>query len=72
MPTASREYSDQERAAVLAWHLAHGARFTSEQAGALVGLSRKSACRLLNLMARVLPLVLERRGALWYWSQMRE
>lgn len=48
---------------MLIWFLAHGERMTSAEAGELIGLSRKGACRLLSMLSRVIPLTLD--GETW-------
>ena len=56
MPDSPRP---QQRAALLAWYLAHGERLTVAQAARLTRLDRVNAWRLLLSLARVIPVTCE-------------
>lgn len=55
-----------ERAALVAFWLAQGARWSTQQVAERTGLTRQGALRLMNTMARVVPIVLN-DGA---WQEM--
>lgn len=52
-----------ERAALVAWRLAHGDAMSTEDAARLVGVARSTAYEMLCKMARVLPI--RRYNGLW-------
>ena len=58
------DWRPDQRAALLAWWLAHGERLDVRQARKLVGLQRKSALTLLRQLAEVLPIHSD--GDTWY------
>lgn len=45
-----------ERAALVAWRLAHGEAMSTDDAAAMVGVARSTAHEMLCKMARVLPI----------------
>jgi alkylated DNA nucleotide flippase Atl1 len=57
----ARELTPQERAALIAWHLAHGEAMTIEQVAELAGLSVRSACKLMDTLSCVLSINQESR-----------
>lgn len=52
-----------ERAALVAWRLAHGEAMTSEQVAEMVGVCECTAQRMMCKIARVLPIV--QRNGFW-------
>jgi alkylated DNA nucleotide flippase Atl1 len=59
----ARELTPQERAALIAWHLAHGEAMTTEQVAELAGLSVRGACKLMDTLSCVLST--RRESGLW-------
>jgi hypothetical protein len=59
----TREYTAQERAALVAWWLAHGEALTTQQVAELTGLEVVSAYQMMGRLARVLPIYLD--GGFW-------
>jgi len=57
------EFTPQERAAVLTWHLSQGGVLTVEQAAKMTGLQySRSASKLLGRLSRVLPITCTEKG----------
>ena len=52
----------QERAALVAWHLAHGEGMTTQDVADLCGFSRVSGWRLMMALCRVLPIYQTENG----------
>jgi hypothetical protein len=50
-----------ERAALVAWRLAHGEAMTTADAAEMVGVCERSAQRMMCKIARILPIV-QRNG----------
>jgi len=48
-----------ERAALVAWHLAHGEGMTIADIADMVGVHRSTARRMMMKLARVLPIIHE-------------
>jgi hypothetical protein len=67
----ARELTPQERAALVAWHLAHGEAMTTRQVSELTGLSIWSAYRLMRALPRVLPIYRDDDG-FWQVCALRE
>jgi len=59
------DYTAQEKAALIAWHLAHGEGMTTAEIASLTGLSWQGARHLMDRLARVLPIYQDDVGA---WS----
>jgi len=60
------EFTPQERAAVLTWHLCQGGVLTAEQAAKMTGLQYpRSASKLLGRLSRVLPITCTEKGV-WH------
>jgi hypothetical protein len=59
----TRELTPQERAALIAWHLAHGEAMTTRQVAELTGLEVISAYQMMDRLAGVLPI--RREGGTW-------
>jgi DNA-binding IclR family transcriptional regulator len=55
-----RGESPRERAALVAWHIAHGESLTVANVMSLTGLSYSGAHRMMTDLARVLPIYQER------------
>ena len=51
-----------ERAAVVSWQLADGARMTTREIAQSSGLHVRSAYHMMNKLARVLPIALDEVG----------
>jgi DNA-binding IclR family transcriptional regulator len=67
----ARELTPQERAALVAWHLAHGEAMTTRQVAETAGMSVSCAYRLMYALARVLP-VYKNGDGFWQANVMRE
>lgn len=64
-----RGESPRERAALVAWHIAHGESLTVANVMSLTGLSHSGAYRLMSDLARVLPIYQEReRPEAGHWQ----
>jgi hypothetical protein len=50
------DYTAQERAALVAWHLAHGDGMRIIDVRLLTGLSYRGACHLMFRLSRVIPI----------------
>jgi hypothetical protein len=61
----SDDYTAQERAALIAWHLAHGEGITTAEIANMTGLTWAGAWYLMERLARVLPIYRDDRG---YWQ----
>lgn len=46
----------QERAALVAWHLAHGDAMLTSQVAELAGITQSGALKLMTGLSRVLPI----------------
>jgi hypothetical protein len=66
----ARELTPQERAALVAWHLAHGEAMTTRQVAELTGLAIGGSYRLMNALSRVLPIY--RADGVWQVCAMQE
>jgi hypothetical protein len=66
-----REFTSQERAALIAWHLAHGEAMTTLQVSELTGSSRQGAYKLMIALSRVLPIYQDENG-FWQVCALRE
>lgn len=51
-----REYTAQQRSALVAWHLAHGEGLRLADVQNLTALSRQGASDLMDLLCNVLPI----------------
>ena len=66
------DFTPQERAAILTWHLSQGGVLTAEQAARMTGLQHtRSAGKLLAKLARVLPITCTEDGV-WHIGVARE
>ena len=61
----------QERAALVAWHLAHGEGITTRHAATLTNTTRRNADMLLKRLARVLPIYRDGAG-IWQTCTLQE
>jgi hypothetical protein len=68
--TRAIDYTGQERAALVAWHLAHGDGLTTRQVSEIVGLSWDNAHRLMLRLSRVLPIYQDKH--VWQVCALRE
>jgi len=62
MTTMVMDYPDEdlvitERAALVAWHLAHGEALTTDNIADLVGVCHSTAYRMMCKLARILPII---------------
>jgi hypothetical protein len=58
----TEDYTAQERAALVAWHLAHGEVMTTAEVASVTGLSWAGAWHLMNRLSRVLPIYRDESG----------
>ena len=65
------DYTAQEKAALIAWHLAHGEGLQTRDVAALTGLAMDGAWRLMQRLARVLPIYQDEQG-FWVVCAMLE
>jgi len=65
------DYTAQERAALVTWHLAHGQGMQTRDVAKLTGLEREGAWRLMQRLARVIPIYQDERGV-WVVCAMLE
>jgi hypothetical protein len=56
------DYSAQEKAALVAWHLAHGEGMSTAEIARLTGLTWGGAWHLMNRLSRVLPIYRDDSG----------
>ena len=68
---SNAEYSAQEKAALIAWHLAHGEGMTTAEVASITGLSWTGAWFLMNRLSRVLPIYRNESGV-WTVSVLQE
>jgi len=66
-----REYTGQQRAALVAWHLAHGEVVRIENVMVMTGLAERSAQHLMCLLSGVLPIYRDVAG-FWQVCLLRE
>jgi len=59
------EYQPQQRAALVAWWLAHGEGLRTTDVARLTGLSREGAYHLLVALSEVLPIY---QDGHWIWQ----
>lgn len=71
MTNDTREYAPRQRAALVAWHLAHGDSMTNAEIATMTGLRPDSAYRLMCLLSSVLPLYQDDFGV-WQVACLRE
>lgn len=64
-------YTGQERAALIAWHLAHGEAMRTVDVVELTGLERQGAWKLMCRLSRVLPIYQDDCG-FWQVNATRE
>ena len=50
------DYTAQEKAALITWHLAHGEGLQTSDVVKLTGLTRQGAWELMQHLARVIPI----------------
>ena len=62
---SDQDYSAQEKAALIAWHLAHGEAMTTAEVASLTGLTWAGAWFLMSRLSRVLPIYRDDAGV---WS----
>lgn len=67
----SDDYTAQERAALITWHLAHGERITTAEIASLTGLTWAGAWFLMRRLSRVLPIYQDDQGG-WVVCALRE
>jgi hypothetical protein len=65
------DLASQERAALVAWHLAHGDAFRTREAAQMTGLSHSGALKLMCRLSRILPICQDNLG-FWQVLAMRE
>jgi hypothetical protein len=65
------DYTAQEKAALIAWHLAHGEAMTTAEVASITGLSWAGAWFLMNRLSRVLPIYRNDSG-IWSVSALKE
>ena len=65
------DFSAQEKAALVTWHLAHGESMQNRDVANLTGLSMTGAWQLMQKLARVLPIYQDDRGV-WVVCAMLE
>ncbi len=56
MTDNTREYLPRQRAALIAWHLAHGEALTTEDVARIVGLKHWAAWKTLVDLSAVIPI----------------
>ena len=66
-----REYTSQQKAALVAWHLAHGEAMTTANVATLTGLDRVGAWKLMCMLSNVIPIYQDDAG-LWQVTALRE
>lgn len=65
------EYTPQEKAALVAWHLAHGEGMRTQDVAKTTGLTCRGARKLMSRLARVLP-IYQNGDGFWQVNYMRE
>jgi len=65
------DYSAQEKAALIAWHLAHGEGMTTNEVAEITGLTWGGAWRLMDRLSRVLPIYRDEDG-MWSVCALKE
>ena len=59
MPRAAateEDYTPQEKAALVTWHLAHGEGMRTVDVAAMVGIARQNAWAMMCRLSRVIPI----------------
>ena len=56
------DYTAQEKAALITWHLAHGAGMQTRDVAKLTGLTMVGAWYMMQRLARVIPVYQDDRG----------
>ena len=64
------DYTPQEKAALVAWHLAHGEGMRTADVQALTGLSWRGAYNLMCRLSRVLPICRGQYDGRWQHALM--
>ena len=64
-------YTAQEKAALVAWHLAHGECLQTRDIARLTGLSMTGAWQMMQRLSRVIPIYQDDRG-IWVVCSMLE
>lgn len=59
---SNADYTAQEKAALIAWHLAHGEGMTTGEVASMTGLTQAGARFLMNRLVRVLPIYRNKDG----------
>ncbi len=65
------DYTAQEKAALIAWHLAHGEGMTTADVASITGLTWGGAWWLMTRLSRVLPIYRDDDGV-WAVSACKE
>jgi len=66
----NHDYTAQERAALVAWNLAHGEGMTTANVAITTGLTWRSALDLMNRLSRVLPIA--QKDGVWQVCALAE
>ena len=65
------DFTAQEKAALITWHLAHGEEITTTEVAHMAGLTWAGAWFLMERLSRVLPIYRDDRGV-WTVCAIRE
>jgi len=65
------DYTAQEKAALITWHLAHGEGMQTRDVAEMAGLSMPGAWYLMQRLSRVIPIYQDDRG-FWVVCAMLE
>jgi hypothetical protein len=68
---SDQDYTAQEKAALVTWHLAHGEELTTAEIALMAGLTFQGAWFLMIRLARVLPIYRNDAGV-WAVCVLRE
>jgi hypothetical protein len=60
--SSEQEYTAQEKAALVSWHLAHGEGMSTAEVATITGLTWGGAWHLMNRLSRVLPIYRDESG----------
>jgi hypothetical protein len=68
---SDQDYTAQEKAALVSWHLAHGEEMTTGEIASMTGLTWGGAWWLMARLSRVLPIYQNEKGV-WAVSVIKE
>jgi len=68
---SNNDFTSQERAALIAWHLAHGEAMRTTDIAELAEITWDGASKLMNRLSRVLPIYRDDSG-FWQAGACRE